>query len=154
MENEFEVTKDGSTLNVLLDDELSVGNAPALTEELSKYRNQGIDKVVFDVTGLIYLSSAGLRCIFYAFQELGQEPEIVFENCAKEIYEVLDHVGMTSVIKFEKSLKKKELYRKRKLCNLNMGEIGQFTKERKKGLDDFAANNDVVCYSMKMGQED
>ncbi len=154
MENEFEVTKDGSTLNVLLDDELSVGNAPALTEELSKYRNQGIDKVVFDVTGLIYLSSAGLRCIFYAFQELGQEPEIVFENCAKEIYEVLDHVGMTSVIKFEKSLKKKELYRKRKLCNLNMGEIGQLNKERKKGLDDFAANNDVVCYSMKMGQED
>ncbi len=148
------MTKDGSTLNVLLDDELSVGNAPALTEELSKYRNQGIDKVVFDVTGLIYLSSAGLRCIFYAFQELGQEPEIVFENCAKEIYEVLDHVGMTSVIKFEKSLKKKELYRKRKLCNLNMGEIGQLNKERKKGLDDFAANNDVVCYSMKMGQED
>lgn len=154
MENEFEVTKDGSTLNILLDDQLSVGNAPALTEELSKYRNQGIDKVVFDVTGLIYLSSAGLRCIFYAFQELGQEPEIVFENCAKEIYEVLDHVGMTSVIKFEKSLKKKELYRKRKLCNLNMGEIGQLNKERKKGLDDFAANNDVVCYSMKMGQED
>ena len=154
MENEFEVTKDGSTLNVLLDDELSVANSPALTEELSKYRNQGIEKVVFDVTGLIYLSSAGLRCIFYAFQELGQEPEIVFENCAKEIYEVLDHVGMTSVIKFEKSLKKKELYRKRKLCNLNMGEIGQLNKERKKGLDDFAANNDVVCYSMKMGQED
>lgn len=154
MENEFEVTKDGSTLNILLDDQLSVGNAPALTEELSKYRNQGIDKVVFDVTGLIYLSSAGLRCIFYAFQELGQEPEIVFENCAKEIYEVLDHVGMTSVIKFEKSLKKKELYRKRKLCNLNMGEIGKLNKERKKGLDDFAANNDVVCYSMKMGQED
>lgn len=154
MENNFEVKKDGSTLNILLDDQLSVGNAPALTEELSKYRNQGIDKVVFDVTGLIYLSSAGLRCIFYAFQELGQEPEIVFENCAKEIYEVLDHVGMTSVIKFEKSLSKKELYRKRKLCNLNMGEIGQLTKERKKGLDDFAANNDVVCYSMKMGQED
>ena len=154
MENNFEVKKDGSTLNVLLDDQLSVANAPALTKELSKYRNQGIEKVVFDVTGLIYLSSAGLRCIFYAFQELGQELEIVFENCAKEIYEVLDHVGMTSVIKFEKSLKKKELYRKRKLCNLNMGEIGQFTKERKKGLDDFAANNDVVCYSMKMGQED
>jgi len=154
MENNFEVKKDGSTLNVLLDDELSVANAPALTKELSKYRNQGIEKVVFDVTGLIYLSSAGLRCIFYAFQELGQEPEIVFENCAKEIYGVLDHVGMTSVIKFEESLKKKELYRKRKLCNLNMGEIGQFTKERKKGLDDFAANNDVVCYSMKMGQED
>lgn len=154
MENEFEVTKDGSTLNVLLDDQLSVGNAPALTEELSKYRNQGIEKVVFDVTGLIYLSSAGLRCIFYAFQELGQEPEIVFENCAKEIYEVLDHVGMTSVIKFEESVRKKELYRKRKLCDMELGEIGQFTKERKKGLDDFAANNDVVCYSMKMGQED
>lgn len=154
MENNFEVKKDGSTLNVLLDDELSVANAPALTKELSKYRNQGIEKVVFDVTGLIYLSSAGLRCIFYAFQELGQEPEIVFENCVKEIYGVLDHVGMTSVIKFEESVRKKELYRKRKLCDMELGEIGQFTKERKKGLDDFAANNDVVCYSMKMGQED
>ena len=94
MENNFEVKKDGSTLNVLLDDELSVANSPALTEELSKYRNQGIEKVVFDVTGLIYISSSGIRCIFYAFQELGQQPEIVFVNCAKEIYEVLDHVGM------------------------------------------------------------
>jgi hypothetical protein len=78
----------------------------------------------------------------------------VFVNCAKEIYEVLDHVGMTSVIKFEESVRKKELYRQRKLCDLELGEIGQFTKERKKGLDVFAANNDVVCYSMKMGQED
>jgi len=71
MEKNFEVKKDGSTLNVLLDDELSVANSPALTEELSKYRNQGIEKVVFDVTGLIYISSSGIRCIFYAFQELG-----------------------------------------------------------------------------------
>ena len=139
MENNFEVKKDGSTLNVLLDDELSVANSPALTEELSKYRN---------------ISSSGIRCIFYAFQELGQQPEIVFVNCAKEIYEVLDHVGMTSVIKFEESVRKKELYRQRKLCDLELGEIGQFTKERKKGLDVFAANNDVVCYSMKLGQED
>lgn len=154
MEKDFAIVRDGSTLTVVLDNELSVSNAPALTEELSKYRGQGIEKIVFDATGLVYLSSSGIRTIFFAYQDLGGKPEIVFMNCAQEIYDVLDHVGLSTQARFEESPKMKEDYRKRHLCNLGMEEMEQHVKERKKGLDNFSANNDVVCYSMKIGQND
>ena len=80
MEKGFEVTKDGTTLNIVLGSELSAVNASALTGELSKYYNQGIEKVVFDATSLISLTSAGIRCVFYAYQDLGSQVKIVFIN--------------------------------------------------------------------------
>ena len=151
---DFEVTKEGTTLNIVLGKKLTVQNAPALTDELSKYRGQDIVKVEFNATGLIYITSAGLRVVLFAYQILGRSPEIVFVNCAKEIYQVFEHVGLTSSIKFEESLEKRAQYRINNLSELNHGEIEQFVSERKQSLEDFSANNDVVCYNMRIGQED
>ena len=73
-------------------------------------------------------------------------------NCAEEIRDVLDKVGMTSFIKFEEDLEKKSRFRINHLCDLEDGKIEQMAEQRKKNLDSFSANNDVVCYSMKMDQ--
>lgn len=154
MEKDFDVKKNGSALVIELVNELSANNAPLLIEEMSKYANQDIQRVVFNATGLIYISSSGLRTVFYAYQDLGDEPEIVFVNCVQQIYDVLNHVGLTSFIKFEEDAEMKKLYRKNNLSNLSKTEIDQLTIERKKALEHFAASNDVVCYSMKIGQED
>ena len=112
MENDFIVSIKGTTLTIELGKELTTANSPALTQELSKYRGQDITKVVFDASRLQILSSSGIRVIFFVNQRIGHNPEIVFVNCAKEIY------------------------------------------RQKKVLEDYAANNDVVCYQMKLGQED
>jgi len=154
MEKGFEVTKDGTTLNIVLGSELSAVNASALTGELSKYYNQGIEKVVFDATRLISLTSAGIRCVFYAYQDLGSQVKIVFINCVKEIYEVLDLVGLTSIIKLEENAEKKIKYRKENLSNLSAREVEEKAKQRRSDLDSFSASNDVVCYTMKLEQED
>ena len=154
MVTDCEVTRDGNTLNILLGKELTINNASSLTEELSKYSGQGIKSIVFDATGLIYLTSSGIRTLLYAYQDLGSKPEFIFLNCAKEIYEVLDLVGMTRFIKFQESPEKKEQYRQRFIGNLSINEVEQAATERKEKLKDFSANNDVVCYSMKLGQED
>lgn len=153
MENDFIVTKEGTTLTIVLGKELTTANAPALTNELSKYYGQGIEKVLFDATGLIFLTSSGIRTIFFAYQKLGSTPEIVFANCAKEITSVLDHVGLTSVIKFEESMELRKQYRRR-MSELDSDEIEQHAKERKEALENYEAHNDVVCYSMRLGQED
>lgn len=142
------------TLNVLLGKDLSIGNSTAMLEELTKYVGQGIQKIVFDATGLTFLSSSGIRCLLFAYQDLSNQPEIIFVNCASEVYEVLDSVGLTAFIRFEQSAEMKELYRKRVLSDLSFGEAEQLYNERKKSLEQFAANNDVVCYSMKLGEED
>ena len=133
--DEFSVTKNGTALIIELGRSLNTTNAPTLQEELAKYMGQDIEKVVFDASQLLTLSSSGLRTVYFSKQRLGNKPEIVFVNCAKEIYNTLKMIGLASSIKFV-NVENKKIVRS------------------KEALDEFAANNDVVCYSMKLGQED
>lgn len=135
MNNDFKVNLNGTALVVELGGVLNTVNAPLLQEELTKYIGQAIEKVVFDASELMTLSSSGLRTVYFAKQRLGNKPEIVFVNCAKEIYNTLKMIGLASSIKFV-NVENKKIVRS------------------KDALDEFAANNDVVCYSMKMGQSE
>ena len=150
MEEDFTINLDGTTLTVILGGELAIGNAPAMQQLLSSYRGQDIRKVVFDATELVFISSAGIRCIIFARRELGKKPEIVFENCAKEIYEVFDMVGLTRFISFVNDNRIKE-----REDNAKAGdELNQkLAHIRQKELDYFATTNDVVCYQMKLGED-
>ena len=100
MEKDYEVRRDGPVLTVVLGEELAVANAPALLEELTLYRDQGVEKLVFDATQLTYLSSSGVRVIFYCKKYLSDNLEIVFVNCNKEVLDVLDLVGIRPHITF------------------------------------------------------
>ena len=154
MENDFKVVKDGTTLTITLGIELSAANGPALKDELSKYSGQDIEKVVFDASGLTYLSSGGLQAVIYADHRLGSNKELIFVNCAKEIYVVLNHVGLTKFIKFEENLEMKEEFHQRMETIFDKEELNRKVSERNQTLDNFAAHNDLVCYNMKLGQED
>ena len=135
MDNDFKVTLNGTALIVELGRVLNTANAPTLQEELAKYVGQPIEKVVFDASELLTLSSSGLRTVYFSKQRLGKTPEIVFVNCAKEIYNTLKMIGLASSIKFV-NVENKKIVRS------------------KEALDEFAANNAVVCYSIKMGQSE
>ena len=102
MENNIEVTREGSVLTVVLGEELTRMNAPALMDEVSAYRDQGVDKVVFDATRLNFLSSSGVRVIIYCKKYMSDNTEIVFLNCSDKILDVLDIVGIRPFITFEK----------------------------------------------------
>lgn len=133
--DDFKVTLNGTALLIELGRSLNTANAPILQEELTQYVGQQIEKVVFDASELLTLSSSGLRVVYYAKQRLGNKPEIVFVNCAKEIYSTLKMIGLASSIKFV-NVESKQVVRK------------------KEDLEEFTANNDVVCYSMRLGQEE
>ena len=89
-------------LTVVLGEELTRMNAPALMDEVSSYRDQGVDKVVFDATRLDFLSSSGVRVIIYCKKYMSDNTEIVFLNCSDKILDVLDIVGIRPFITFEK----------------------------------------------------
>ncbi len=135
MNNDFKVSKNGTALIITLGRDLITTNAPVLQEELAKFMGENIEKVVFDASELMALSSSGLRVVYFAKQRLGNQPEIVFVNCAKEIYNTLKMIGLAPSIKFLKVDNKKVV-------------------RSQKSLDEFSANNDVVCYSMRLGQDD
>ena len=133
--NDFKIAQNGTALVITLGRSLNTTNAPALQDELAKFMGEAIEKVVFDASELLSLSSSGLRVVYFAKQRLGQHPEIVFVNCAKEIYSTLKMIGLASSIKFLKVENRKVV-------------------RSKESLDEYAANNDVVCYSMRLGQDD
>ena len=130
MENDFKVVKDGTTLIITLGAELSAANGPALKDELSKYSDQDIEKVVFDASGLTYLSSGGLQAIIYADHRFSSKKELVIVNCAKEICEVLNHVGLTPFIKFEENLEMKKGFQQRMETIFDEEELNQKVSER------------------------
>lgn len=135
MYNDFTVSLNGTALLIELGRSLNTANAPILQEELTKYVGQNIEKIVFDASELLTLSSSGLRVVYFSKQRLGNKPEIVFVNCAKEIYNTLKMIGLASAIKFVKVESKK-------------------VTRRKEDLEEYVANNDVVCNSMKLGDYD
>lgn len=150
----FEVVKEGNVLTITVVKDLTVNNAPALTEELSKYVGQNIEKIVFDATGLFYVTSAGLRVIFYAYQRIGNKPEIVFVNCPDEIRKVLAHVGLTTAIKFIESEEMQRNFRLKYISDVDKMDLEEKVRYRRQVLDNFEAHNDVVCETMRLGQED
>ena len=102
MEKDYEVIKDGRVLTVVLGEELTRINAPALMDEVASYRDQDVEKVVFDVTKLRFLSSSGVRVIIFCKKYLSTSSNIVFLNCDDKILDVLDIVGIRPFITFEK----------------------------------------------------
>jgi anti-anti-sigma factor len=86
------------TLFVYLGVQLTINNAPLLQQKLSDYQDMNIEKIVFDATDLVYLTSAGVRVIMFIHLKMTGKPKIEFVNCAKEIQRTLQLVGMTSLI--------------------------------------------------------
>ncbi len=151
MEKGFKINLEGTTLTVNLGLELSKINAPALMQLLSTYRGQDIQKIVFDATDLVFISSAGIRCIIFARQDLGEKPEIVFVNCAKEIYEVFEITGLFRFVSFVEDDRIKERKEKAAAGDKLQKKLSDIRQEE---LDHFAAKNDVVCYQMKLGEDE
>ena len=107
---------------------------------------------MYDATDLVFLSSSGIRTILYAMQEIGDEPEIVFVNCANEICETFKIAGLANFFSFVDDERK-------------IGENGkngtdgsewdqEYNMIRQEQLDKFAAHNDVVACQMKLGQNE
>lgn len=151
-ENDFVLKKEDATLHIYLGFELSIANSTALREMLSDYRGQDISRIVFDATDLVFLSSSGIRTILFATQEIGHDPEIVFVNCANEIYETFKIAGLVNFFSFVDD------ERKVRETGENGAEGNEWEKEynelRQKQLEKFAAHNDVVAYQMKLGQNE
>ena len=102
MENTFSVTKEGTELSIVLNGQLATANAPALMDELNKYKDQGVTKVSFDATNLTYIASSGIRVVIFAKQKLGGNPEIEFINCTDEISSVFEMTGIQNYMTFVK----------------------------------------------------
>ncbi len=90
----------GSVLNIALSGRLDTMTSPELEAEL-KQSLGGVTELVFDFSGLEYLSSAGLRILLSAQKQMNKQGKMVIHNVNEIIMEVFEVTGFVDILTIE-----------------------------------------------------
>ena len=100
-ELKIDTSKNGEELIVKLRGRLDTITSPDLVDRLNEERN-GIRKLIFDLEKLDYLSSAGLRVLLGASQQIDEvEGEMLIRNVTKPVRVVFDLTGFDTAFNIE-----------------------------------------------------
>ena len=91
---------DGTNLTISLEGRLDTMTAPELDKDLQEGLN-GITGLVFDLTKLEYVSSAGLRVLLSAQKVMNKQGSMVVKNVNEQILEVFEVTGFTDILTIE-----------------------------------------------------
>lgn len=92
--------REGDRLTVTLAGELNTAAAPKLQEALENEVGAD-DTVVFDLTGLTYITSAGLRVFVACDIATGGRGAVVLRGACGEIREILEITGFDTIFRIE-----------------------------------------------------
>ena len=90
--------QDGKTLTLRVEGSVDTLTAPELTAEVEKIPDS-IEELVFDFEKVIYISSAGLRSLVYAYKKMDGEMKIVHVN--EILMEVFEVTGLTETLNIQ-----------------------------------------------------
>lgn len=88
----------GQQLRLRVSGRLDAKTAPGLRDELTSVLSDDIHSLIFDLGGLEYLSSAGLRVILFAYKQMLSRGEFLIYNADGFVSDVLNMSGFASVI--------------------------------------------------------
>ena len=87
-------------LVVALDGRLDTTTSPNLEEEL-KATLPSVENLVFDLTKLEYISSAGLRVLLSAQKTMNKQGSMVVKNVSEEVKEIFEVTGFSDILTIE-----------------------------------------------------
>jgi anti-anti-sigma factor len=87
------VSVEDGIATLVLTGEADTESAPDLEGTIRDVSRGPLSRLVLDVAGLTYLSSAGLRCLVYAHQRLGRGVRIVLVGANAEVAETIRLTG-------------------------------------------------------------
>ena len=93
--------QDGTTLTVALEGRLDTATSPHLEGELRTAVN-GVTELIFDLTGLEYISSAGLRVLLSAQKVMNRQGKMTIRNIKPEIMEIFEVTGFVDILNIER----------------------------------------------------
>jgi anti-sigma B factor antagonist len=93
-------TQNGTELTIQLEGRLDTTTAPQLDEEI-KVALAGVEKLVFDLAKLEYISSAGLRVLLSAQKVMNKQGSMVVRNVSEEINEIFEVTGFVDILTVE-----------------------------------------------------
>ncbi len=97
----FTKSVNGTVLTVIVSGRLDTSTAPQLETELKESIN-GITELVFDISGLDYISSAGLRVLLSALKAMNAQKGTMRVTGANEmVREIFDVTGFSDILTLE-----------------------------------------------------
>jgi anti-sigma B factor antagonist len=84
---------DGDVVTIRLTGELDSRAAPRFNEVISAVPAGKVGRLVLLMSGLSYMSSAGLRCLIFAQQKLGRGVRIVLVGTQPSVAETISMTG-------------------------------------------------------------
>lgn len=97
---EVSKNKEGETITFFLKGKLDSTTAHELDEEIAKAVKQA-KKLIFNLSHLTYISSAGLRSFLAASRQLDGKGEILITNPNKEVNDIFIATGFADVFNIE-----------------------------------------------------
>lgn len=94
-------TKSGNTCALAVEGRIDTLTAPALEKEVTA-QLPGCEKMIFDFSSVEYISSAGLRVLVFAQQELASDGEVVLKGLNANIAKMMTMTGLNNIFKIEK----------------------------------------------------
>lgn len=96
----IEKTQNEKNLVVALEGRLDTTTAPQLEEEL-KTGLEGVTELVFDLSALEYISSAGLRVLLSAYKTMRGKGSMKITNANELVQEVFEVTGFSDFLPIE-----------------------------------------------------
>ena len=90
----------GIELTVELTGRLDTLTSPDLEERLDEELD-GIEKIIFDLGGVEYISSAGLRVLVGAYQMMEDKGGMLIRNVTPDVMDVFEVTGLIDGFDFE-----------------------------------------------------
>jgi anti-sigma B factor antagonist len=94
------MTKDGSEYTFLLEGRLNTITSPALESKINEVVGDAT-KLTMDLAKLEYISSAGLRVLLGALQDMEDKGEMVVCNLTQPVYVVFELTGFSRLFNIE-----------------------------------------------------
>ena len=97
---EIRTARNNSELTVELEGRLDTLTSPDLEERLDEELD-GIEKIVFDLENLEYISSAGLRVLIRVYHMMEDKGDMLIRNVTPDVMDVFEITGIIDVFDFE-----------------------------------------------------
>ena len=91
---------DGSMLDIALQGRLDTTTSPQLENEL-KTALDGVTELIFDLAGLEYISSAGLRVLLSAQKTMNKQGSMTIRNVNSAVMDVFEVTGFVDILNIE-----------------------------------------------------
>ncbi len=90
--------QNGNEVTISIEGRLDTNSSPELSKEIGKYINS-VDRIILDIEKLVYISSAGLRVLLAADQDMeAKDKEFNVKNVTGEIMGIFEMTGFSNAL--------------------------------------------------------